>query len=114
LLLPLAVAALMLTACVGASTPRMVGAAAGDHSATVTWNAPLVAPTPVTPIVAYVVTPLINHHPQHPTVFNSTATTETVTGLTNGTAYTFTVAGIYGLGDETVSSAESNAVTPSP
>jgi hypothetical protein len=112
LLLPLAVAAMMLTACVVDHAPRRVSAVAGDHGATVSWNPPLVQPTPITPILAYLVTPLINHVPQTPTIFTSTATTETVSGLTNGTQYTFTVTGIYGLGAETPSSGESNAVTP--
>ena len=43
--------------------------------------------------------------------FNSTSTSETVTGLTNGSAYTFTVAAINGVGTGTASAA-SNSVTP--
>src|SRR5260370_39218238 len=45
------------------------------------------------------------------TTFNSTATTETVTGLSNGTAYTFTVAATNAAGTGAASSA-SNSVTP--
>src|SRR6516165_9261533 len=78
LLLPLAVGAMTLTGCVADPAPQMVGVVAGDHSATVTWQAPLGIPFP---IVAYVVTPLINNVAQTPIRFDSTATTETVTGL---------------------------------
>src|SRR5258708_37412454 len=45
------------------------------------------------------------------TTFNWTATTETVTGLSNGTAYTFTVAATNAAGTGAASSA-SNSVTP--
>src|SRR5258708_9686688 len=45
--------------------------------------------------------------------FNSPETTETVTGLANGTAYTFTAAAINAVGPSPASSA-SNAVTPTP
>src|SRR5258708_12306954 len=50
---------------------------------------------------------------QSATTFNSPATTETVTGLANGTAYTFTAAAINAVGPSPASSA-SNAVTPTP
>ena len=73
------------------------------------WQPPLAAPMP---IVAYVVTPWIGQVAQTPTRFNSTATTETVVGLTNGTTYRFTVVAINSLGNDSASSASSNAVTP--
>jgi alpha-tubulin suppressor-like RCC1 family protein len=109
LLLPLAVGAMTLTGCVADPAPQMVGAVAGDHSATVTWQAPLGIPFP---IVAYVVTPLINNVAQTPIRFDSTATTETVTGLTNGTRYTFEVKAINTLGNDSASSAASGLAIP--
>ena len=60
----------------------------GDGRAVVSWQPPLAAPVPIT---GYVVTPWIGFVGQTPVVFNSTATTQTATGLTNGTTYTFTV-----------------------
>ena len=51
-----------------------------------------------TAVTGYVVTPYIAGVAQATQTFNNTATTETVTGLTNGTAYTFTVAAINGVG----------------
>ena len=46
-------------------------------------------------------------------MFDSTATTQTVTGLSNGTSYTFTVAATNAVGTGPQSAA-SNAVTPAP
>jgi hypothetical protein len=59
-----------------------------------------------------VITPYIGTTQQTATTFNSTATVETVTGLTNGTTYTFTVAAknAHGIG----LSATSGAVTIGP
>jgi hypothetical protein len=100
---------LWLTGCVADPPPRIGLAVSGNGQATVTWQAPLGIPFP---IVAYVVTPLVNSVPQTPTRFNSTATTETVTGLTNGTSYTFEVKAINTLGNDSASSESSNPVTP--
>ena len=50
------------------------------------------------PITGYVVTPYVGGTAKTAQTFNNTATTETVTGLTNGTAYTFKVAAINGVG----------------
>jgi hypothetical protein len=67
--------------------PSSVTARAGDHLAEVTWT----APTPDDPtITGYVVTASPADTP--PVTVDPTARTATVTGLTNGTAYTFTVA----------------------
>src|SRR5262249_22118751 len=110
-LLPLVLGAATLAGCVVDPPPRLLGAVAGDRSATVTWQPPLAVPAPV---VAYVVTPYINHVAQSPTRFDSTATTQTVTGLTNGTSYTFTVKAINALGNDSASSDESSAMVPGP
>ena len=63
---------------------------AGDRVATVSWQAPVAEPVP---IVAYIVTPWVGSAPQTPMQFNSTATTQIVTGLTNNVTYTFSVLG---------------------
>ena len=62
-------------------------------------------------ITGYVVTPYISGVAQTPQTFNSTATAQNVTGLTNGTTYTFKVSAINAIGTG-AQSAASNAVTP--
>ncbi len=89
--------------------PTIGTATSGNASATVTWTAPTV--NGGSAITGYVVTPYITGTAQTAQTFNTTATTDTVTGLTNGTAYTFKVAAINGVGTGTQSAA-SNAVTP--
>jgi hypothetical protein len=59
-----------------------------------------------------VVTPWIGFERQTPVVFDSTATTQTVTGLTNGVAYTFTVHALNASGDDSAESGMSNQVVP--
>ena len=88
--------------------PTIGTATAGNSQATVTWTAP--SSNGGSAITGYVVTPYIGGTAQTAQTFNSTATTETVTGLTN-TAYTFKVAAINGVGTGTQSGA-SNSVTP--
>ncbi|MEV4495768.1 putative Ig domain-containing protein [Micromonospora arborensis] len=68
--------------------PTITAASAGDSSARLTWTAPSTGGSPIT---SYVITPYIGGVAQTPQTFASAATTQTVTGLTPGTAYTFTV-----------------------
>lgn len=84
--------------------PVDVAASAGDAKATVTWNPPSQAGS--SPIREYRVT-------SSPTGGSCVATTATctVTGLTNGTAYTFTVEARNDIGWGIASQA-SSAVTP--
>ena len=94
----------------GAPGPPTIGTvAAGDGQATVSWTAP--ASDGGSPITGYVVTPYIGDAPQSPVPFNSTATTETVTELTNGTTYQFRVQAINAVGTGPYS-ALSETVTP--
>jgi hypothetical protein len=85
--------------------PGDVSAAAGDASASVAWTAP--ASPGSYPVTHYLVT----SSPGAQTCVTS-ALTCTVTGLTNGTAYTFTVKALTGAGWG-ANSTPSNAVTPS-
>ena len=87
--------------------PTGVSASAGNNSATVSWTAPALAG-----VDDYRVTPLIGGVAQAPIDTTSTATSFLVTGLANGTAYTFAVAAHYPTGF-TTESAQSAPVTPS-
>jgi trimeric autotransporter adhesin len=89
--------------------PLIGSATAGNGQATVNWTAPV--SNGGSAIIGYVVTPYIGAAAQASQTFASTATTEVVTGLTNGTAYTFVVAAKNGVGIGPVSGA-SNATTP--
>jgi galactose oxidase-like protein/fibronectin type III domain protein/Kelch motif protein len=90
--------------------PTNVTASAGDGNATVSWTAPSNGGSPIT---SYTVTPYIGSTPQAATVVNGAppVTTATVTGLTDGTAYTFTVTATNGVGTGPAS-APSASVTP--
>ena len=86
------------------TAPRDVTATAGDASATITWQAPASAGS-------YLVTDYeVTSSPGGRICLVSTTTCK-VTGLTNGTPYTFTARALTGAG-WSVSSAPSNAVTP--
>ena len=92
-------------------TPTGVVATAGNASALVSWTAPSTGGSPLT---SYTVTPFVGSTPQTPVTVsgNPPATSTTVGGLTNGTAYTFTVTATNAIGTGSPS-APSSAVTPS-
>ncbi len=92
------------------AAPTGVTATAGNRSAIVSWTAPSNGGSAIT---SYTVTPYIGTTAQKATVVSGTppATTTNVTGLTNGTAYTFTVSATNGVGTGSASAA-SGAVTP--
>ena len=81
------------------TAPAITNVTGGDGSATITWSAADPAP------LSYTVTGTPSG-----TCSTTTATTCTITGLTDGTSYTFTVTATYDGG--TVGSAPSAAVVP--
>jgi hypothetical protein len=84
-------------------------ATAGPASATVSWLRP--ASDGGSPIIGYVVTPYVGYKPQPATTFNSTATTQTVVGLTNDTQYRFRVQAFNAVGTGAFSTV-TNPVVP--
>ena len=89
-----------------ASAPLDVTATAGDASATVTWKAPTSSGS--YPITTY---QAISTPPGRTCLVSAPTLTCAVTGLANGTAYTFTVQALTGAGWGAPSS-PSNTVTP--
>ncbi|RFA10366.1 hypothetical protein B7R54_14985 [Subtercola boreus] len=88
--------------------PVISAATAGDSSATLTYSAPSNGSSVIT---GYTVTPYLGNTAQAAQVFTGTATTQTVVGLTPGSAYTFTVAAQNAAGTG-AASARSTAITP--
>jgi hypothetical protein len=91
--------------------PASLTATAGNAQASLSWTAPTVLAQ--TPITNYTVQFSSNSGSTWTTFTRaaSTATSATVTGLTNGTSYIFRVAAVNGFGTGSYSSA-SGAVTP--
>jgi hypothetical protein len=107
---------LMATVVFGSSaksapgTPAQVGGSPGNASANVTWGAPSSDGSPIT---SYTITAYIGTQAQPPTVVAAPATSGVVSGLTNGTTYTFTVSATNAIGTGPASAA-TGLVTPSP
>ena len=89
-------------------TPTGVSAQGDSKAAILSWTAPSDGGSAIT---SYTVTPYVNSAAQDPVVVNAPATGARVTGLTNGTGYTFRVAATNGAGTGAASAATS-AVTP--
>ena len=92
------------------AAPASATASAGAGSATVQWSVP--GTNNGLPITGYMITPYIGGAAFPARAFDSSTTTRILTGLTAGTAYSFTVAAVNanGVGPP---SPRSNTVTPS-
>ncbi len=90
--------------------PTAVSATAGDGSVAVTWTAP--TDNGGSPITKYTVT----SSPENKTAVtpDGSTLTATVSGLTNGTAYTFTVVATNAAGDGSPSAASTSATPQTP
>jgi hypothetical protein len=87
--------------------PGGVTALAGNAAATVAWSP---AAANGSPITSYAVTPWVNSVAQAATTVNGAITSAVITGLSNGTSYTFTVTATNAKGTGPAS-ASSNSVT---
>jgi hypothetical protein len=81
---------------VAPSVPRSVVARPASQSARVTWDVP--QSDGDSPITGYTVTPYIGSTAQTPVQVGPSTTMQTITGLTNGTSYTFRVTATNGAG----------------
>jgi hypothetical protein len=92
------------------SAPTIIrNATAGNQSATVSWHAPV--SDGGSPLTGYVVTPYTSYYPHPSTVFDASATTRVITGLTNGRTYKFRVQAMNAIGTGGFSTV-TNPVTP--
>jgi hypothetical protein len=96
--------------CSPPGSPTGVTAAAGDHQAIVSFTAP--ASNGRSPITSYTVTAYFSNGTVTATATGA-GSPITVTGLTNGVAYYFTVSATNSAGTGSAS-APSNSVTPNP
>jgi len=92
------------------SAPGKPSVAPGLAQVRVTWVAPA---NNGSPINGYVVTPFVGSKAQPARTFNSTATTETIMGLTNARTYTFRVAAKNAVGTGAPSAASSPVIPTS-
>jgi len=92
------------------SKPLDVVATVGDQQVGLSWTTP--ASDGGTPITGYRVTPYADGVAQTPILRAGTGTTTTITGLTNGIAYTFTVAATVADGTGAASVLTDPAVVP--
>ena len=90
------------------SAPSAVVAMAGNAQATVSWTQP---PDGGSAITGYTITPYIGTVAQMPVNVGGGVLTTTITGLVNGTAYTFTVSATNAIGTGAPSLA-SDPITP--
>jgi predicted phage tail protein len=92
--------------------PTNVTATAGNKSAKVSWTAPADGGSPIT---SYTVTAYVGSTVQKTVTVTGTppATSVNVSGLTNGTTYTFVVSATNAVGTG-AASGPSNPVTPKP
>jgi hypothetical protein len=94
---------------VAPTAPTGVDARAASSSARVSWSVP--SGDGDSPITSYTVTPYAGTTAQPSTTVSASTTATTITGLTNGTAYTFRVKATNAIGDSPQSQ-PSGAVTP--
>jgi SAM-dependent methyltransferase len=89
--------------------PTIRNATGGNGNATISWTAP--TSDGGSPITGYVVTAQVIDRQPKGRIFNSTATTQTVTDLANGEQYRFWVRAYNAIGTSAYSTA-SNPITP--
>jgi RHS repeat-associated protein len=89
------------------AAPTALTATPGNTQATISWTAPANGGQALT---GYKIVPYVGTTAGSPTAVGGSSTSATITGLVNGTAYTFTVAASNTTGTGPV--ATSNAVTP--
>jgi hypothetical protein len=91
--------------------PTGLAGVAKDGAVELSWTAPTLPSG--SPVTGYVVTPYLGGVAQTSVSTGSTATTKTVSGLTDGTAYTFRVAAVNSAGTGGISLA-TGPLTPEP